>query len=308
MAVHYTSTSNPSHYLARYSDLGSLEWQQTYLSEDGENDIPHDIFLTADHKIFDVAKIRTTNHRLKIRVFDSTGTELMNPAYELVLNLQAIYDMDYDVCLNGQNLNVVFQKKFQGQNEILYYRVDSMANQAYPAGGLLLGANNASIGNLNICADSAMNAFCSWIEEDTYSQVLKANAVNSDLQAAWGDDGIILCTGIKSSGHQSIVGSAAMLTAIYDVNETSYIKLNKQVISLSSTPIYPPRVKTIASAWSGYAYPVASHKMGDRVLVLYKNTNLESQSALFYQIIDSGGEPVLPGLFKWEAILAYGIT
>lgn len=290
VAVHYSSTSDTSNYVERYSDSGVLTWQQTYPDESGR----HYFFLTADHTILDVTNTDEVMLRLKIRAFDSLGTNLIDPPYELTLTGQGACPLDYDVCLDGQNLNVVFNRPTGDLNEIRYYQVNSLENQAYPAGGLLLGTHIGPVRDLKICVDNAMNAYCSWIEAGGGSSALKANMVSSDLQPAWGTDGIILYSDARNIGHHGIAVSNATLTAVYDVDDITSMKLNKQVVYPNGTPVYIDGGQTIASSLLGNATQVATHRMGDRVLLLYRDVNSACDTALLYQIIDADGSPILP--------------
>lgn len=292
VAVHYKCTSTSTNYVEKYADYGYREWQQTYPFETGESDLLHDVFVTADHKVFDVVKKIDDNQSLLIRVWSSDGSQLVTP-YELVLAESANYILDYDVYLDGQSLQVVCSKTVGTTNEIRYYGVSGMVNQVYPPGGLLLGTHDGSVRNLKICLDNTMKVFCSWIEEDSNAEMLKANMVNNDLQAAWGTNGLSLCNNQNGIGNYSIIASNTMLTAQFETTDSTYKKLNKQVVSANGSEAYAAGGQTIASALTGSSMHVATHKLGDRVLVLYHNINAIGQTGLFYQIISPTGYPVL---------------
>jgi len=187
-----------------------------------------------------------------------------------------------------------FKKTVGTQNEIRYYGVSSMVNQVYPPGGLLLGTHNGSVRDLKICTDNTMKNFCSWIEEGANNtEVLKVNMVNNDLQAAWGANGLSLANSTNSIGNYSIIASASMLTVHFEITDNTYKKLNMQVVNANGTEAFNPGGQTIVSALAGTSMHVATHKIGDRVLVLFHNNNAIGQTGLFYQIISSTGYPVL---------------
>ncbi len=292
VAVQYKCNSNSTNYVERYADYGYRNWQQAYPFEPGEGADSHRIFVTADHKIFDVAKRIDDNQSLIIRVWGSDGTQLITP-YELVLAETAATNLKYDICLDGQSLQVLFQKTVGAQNELRYYNVSSMVNQVYPPGGLLLGTHNGSVRNLKISTDNTMKVYCAWLEENSNAEVLKVNMVNNDLQAAWGANGISLCSNPNGIGNYSIVASNTMLSAQFETTDNTHKKLNQQVVNANGTLVFAAGGQTLTSALVGSAMHVATHKLGDRVLILYRNINAIGQTGLFYQIISSAGYPIL---------------
>lgn len=292
VALHYKCSSNTTNYVERYADYGYREWQQNYPFEPGESTLLHNLFVTADHKVFDVVKSIGTDQRLKVRVWGSNGTPLLNPIFELVLADNANSYIEHEVMLSGQSLQIIFQKTLGAVNEIRYYTVNGMVSQAYPPGGLLMGSNNGSVHGLKICEDNTMKYYCSWIEEHSDTDVLRVNMVNNDLEAAWGANGISLCSA-QGIGNNSIIAYNATLSAHYVVYETLSKKLNKQVLNSDGSEIFITGGQTISTAITGHALNVATHRMEDRVLVFYVDIEPDGKSALFYQIISSAGYPVL---------------
>ncbi|MDZ4122384.1 MAG: hypothetical protein U1C33_08170, partial [Candidatus Cloacimonadaceae bacterium] len=292
VALHYKCSSNSTNYVERYADYGYREWQQNYPYEPGESTLLHNLFVTADHKVFDVVKSIGTDQRLKVRVWGSDGTPLLNPIFELVLADDANSYIEHEVMLSGQSLQIIFQKTLGAVNEIRYYTVNDMVSQAYPPGGLLMGSNSGSVRGLKICEDNTMKYYCSWIEEHSDTDVLKVNMVNNDLEAAWGANGISLCSA-QGIGNNSIIAYNATLSAHYVVYETLSKKLNKQVLNSDGSEIFITGGQTISSATTGHARTIATHRMEDRVLVFYVDIEPDGKSALFYQIISSAGYPVL---------------
>jgi hypothetical protein len=292
VALHYKCASTATNYVEGYTYFGFRQWQHSYPYEPGESNFPHHLFVTADHRVYDLVKSIGTNQSLKVRILYS-GSSLINPPAELVLSETTDTNIDYDVILSGSDCEVVFQKTIGSINEIRYFTAWGTNLQIYPPGGVLLGTHNGSVRDLKICMDFP-NKYCSWIEEDLNSEVLRVNKVDNQTEAAWGENGISLFNGPGTIGNYSIIASGTQLNAMYKVDEATHTKLYKQVVSPNGTLVYASGGQTLSSSLAGHAHSLATHIMGDRVLVFYHDINSEGKHALFYQIISSAGYQVLP--------------
>ncbi|MDY0152710.1 MAG: hypothetical protein RBS43_10595, partial [Candidatus Cloacimonas sp.] len=297
--LHYTCTTIGMNYIENWHSMGFRQWQNSYAQDPGEQNQPHQIMITDDLKTFDVVKLCNIDTRLKVRVWGSDGSQLLDQPFELQLidNVQSY--VEYNVCLEGQSLTVVFEKQLGTNKEIRFYIVNGMVTTAYPPGGLLLGSNESSVRDLQITYDDTWKYYCSWIEEPLsgYNEVLKANMVDNELQAAWTSDGITLCSCSQGIISYAIQGSNATLSAFANMRENSSSSLVMRRASqngnLQST--------TVDTVLKGGAYPIRTHALGDRTLVFYSDNRDEEQSGAYYQILGPNGERILPdtGVQLW---------
>ncbi len=294
VGVHYKSTTNQTNYVERYAEYGYREWQQTYPFESGESNLKHDIFVTPDNRLIEGVKTfetTTNNTYYKTRLYGSAGTPMPDYSYSLLMS-QVALPTEYAVALDGLSLSMVTAPG--GTNsQLRYYFINFYQQQAYPAGGLPLSAPNVQLLRPQLSLDSAGKVYCSWLETTATEASLKVNMVNNDLEAAWGQ-GISLFssnTGAIESSLQS-VPSGLMAFCQYSTSESK--KLKMQVVNQQGSPQLGPEGSTLATAQTGYAYPIDIKPMGDRSIVFYYDENEDHEQALCYQIISADGYPVLP--------------
>jgi len=294
VGLHYKCPSNQTNYVERYTDYGIREWQQSYPYEPEEANIPHDIFVTSDHRLIEGVKsfdANTNSTYYKMRLYGASGTPMPDYSYSLLMSQTAL-PTEYAVALNGLDLSLLAAPG--GMNsELRYYYISFYHHQAYPAGGLLLSAPNVEILRPQLSLDNQGKVYCGWLETGANASGLKVNCVNNDLEAAWGQ-GISLFSSNIGAIEYSLQSGSTGLMAHCQYSTLEEKKLTMQVLNPQGTPLLGDAGTTLATAKSGYAYPAAIQPMGDRSIVFYFDENDDHEYALCYQIISADGYPVLP--------------
>lgn len=294
VGLHYKSTVNQINYVERYADYGYRVWQQSYPFDNGESNLPHDIFITPDHRLIEGVKTFDTssnNTYYKLRLYGSQGTPMPDYSYSLLMSQTAL-PTEYAVALDGQSLSLLCAPG--GTNsELRYYFVDFYHHQAYPAGGLLMSAPNVQILRPQLSLDSTGKVYCAWLEDGANGTSLKVNCRDNNMEAAWGQ-GISLFSSNIGALEYSLQSSASGLMALCQLSTPEEKKLNMQVLNQQGSPLLGNEGATLATARTGYAFPVTTQPMGDRSIVFYLDENDEHEYALCYQIISADGYPVLP--------------
>ncbi len=294
VGLHYKCTSNQTNYVERYTDYGYRAWQQTYPFENDESNLPHDVFVTPDQRLIEGVKTfeaSTNSTYYKTRLYGSSGTPMPDYAFSLLLS-QVALPTEYAVELNGLSLSVLAAPT-SPNSQLRYYFVNFYNHQAYPAGGLAMSAPNAELLRPQLSLDNTGKVYCGWLETTVTGSSFKVNCVNNDLEAAWGQ-GISLLSSNVGALEYGMQSSSTGLMAFcqYATNESK--KLNQQVISQQGNLQLGPEGTILATAKTGYAYPIDIKPMGDRSVVFYYDENEDHEQALCYQIISADGYPVLP--------------
>lgn len=294
VGLHYKCTSNQTNYVERYTDYGYRAWQQTYPFENDESNLPHDVFVTPDHRLIEGVKTfepTTNNTYYKTRLYGSDGTPMPDYAFSLLLS-QIALPLEYAVKLDGLSLSLLSAPS-SPNSQLRYYFVNFYNHQAYPAGGLPMSAANVSLLRPQLSLDNTGKVYCGWLETGATESSLKVNCVNNDLQTAWGQ-GITLFSSNVGAIEYSLQSSSTGLVAFCQFSTSEAKKLNMQVVNQQGNPQLGPVGTTLVTAKTGHAYPVAIQPMGDRSIVFFMDENDEHEQALCYQIIGVEGYPVLP--------------
>jgi len=291
VGLHYKCTSNQTNYVERYADYGYREWQQTYPFEPGEADLPHDLYVSQDHRLVEGVKSIGANTRYVLRVYGSSGNLVLPQPFSLdMADNQSM--VEYDLEQDGLGCNLLVLKTTGTSSEVRYYKITSSFDQVYPAGGLLLSSINGSARNPQLKMDDTLKDYCGWIVGGA-QDILKVNMVNNDLQAAWGQ-GISVTSSVTGIESYSLQGCPSNLIVQFQLKDNSQKMLNMQVLNQQGNPQLGPVGTTLVTAKAGLAYPMAIQPMGDRSIVFFMDENDEHEQALCYQIIGAEGYPVLP--------------
>jgi|GEM_PF-2546407 len=294
VGLHYKCTSNQTNYVERYADYGYREWQQTYPFVNDESNLPHDIFVTPDHRLIEGVKTfetATNNTYYKLRLYGADGTPMPDYSFSLLLS-QVALPLEYAVKLDGLALSMLVAPG--GMNsQLRYYYINFYQHQVYPAGGLPMSAPNVELLRPQLSLDNTGKVYCGWLETGATETSLKVNCVNNELDAAWGQ-GISLFSSNSGSLEYCLQSGSSGLMTFCQFTANDYKKLNMQVLNQQGNLQLGIEGTTLVTAKTGYAYPVAVQPMGDRSIVFFIDENDDHEQALCYQIISADGYPVLP--------------
>lgn len=294
VAIHYRSGENSTNFVTRYAEAGYPEWQQSYPYVAGEETRKHELFVTNDYKLVDAIVLAEPAVKLQARLFSSQGTPLLNPAFEQILDDTPMGSLCYDVDCDGLALYLLYTTNTGTNTEIRYLFIPGGFNAAYPAGGLLMGgAEGIDIHDLKLNVTDIGKVYCGWLVGSEASATLKLNSVNSEMQAAWGQGISYNSVGQEILGY-GMQGNADGMKVLVHHQETASQRLHMQVFNAQGTPQAGSDGYLLASAARGSANPLATHTIGDRVLVLYYDQDISGTNSLWYQLVSSGGYPVLP--------------
>ncbi len=292
VAIHYRSGDNSTNFITSYAEAGYPQWQQSYSYELGEAP-KHDIFVSNDHRVIDAVVITEPITKLKVRLYNSQGTTLLNPPYELVLGNNPLALDKYCLASDGLGLYLLYAPYVNYETEIRYLMITSSFTNAYPAGGLLMGSVNGFPKNLKLSIDNVGCVYGSWIDEGTTSETIMLNMVNGEMQAAWGQ-GISLFTSESGITDYGIQKSSEGVTALYQHQDLHTKQLTMQIINTQGALQLGPNGQMLASASKYTSEPVATHPIGDRTMVIFYDHDANGNNTLYYQIVSNDGYPVLP--------------
>lgn len=290
----YTQTGG-TNYSERYASTGYRYWRNSFPRLTGEDTAPHQVFLTQDQKVIELAKSLDTTANLELRYFAFDGTQLYEPAIQYTFSYSATSASEYRARLVGDSLLAILSVGVtdSGLSETALHRFSLTTGQFLPKLGLVAGSVDKS--NPALAVDLTANLYCQWQETEAtenFTQI-KAQKLNSGFQPLWQIGGVTLYSGFSVLSNPSAFFVGEGLLSLFRESGSQTEMLKKQFTSPAGNTLFPAEGSSFVSLLKGTATLLATQSLANSSCIFYYDSRDNDLKRLYYQIIDPNGGMML---------------
>jgi len=293
----YTQTGG-TNYAERYASTGYRYWRNSFPRLTGEDTTPHQVFVTQDQKVIELAKSADTTASLELRAYTYQGTQLFEPALQYPISYANPSAAGYCAKLASDSLLVILSTGIAstGLCETALHRFSLATGQFLPK--VNLAADPVAKSNPALARESSGNLYCQWQETvaTENSTQLKAQKLDSGFQTIWQIGGVSLYSGFSLLSLPSAFATGNGLLSLFRASTTQTEMLNKQFTLPNGDILYPIEGSSFVTLLKGSATLLEAQTLGNSSCIFYYDSRENNQKRLYYQIINPNGSTMLvPG-------------
>ncbi len=293
----YTQTGG-TNYAERYASTGYRYWRNSFPRLTGEDTAPHQVFVTQDQKVIELAKSADTTASLELRAFTFEGIQLYEPALQYPISYANPSAAGYCAKLASDTLLLILSTGISstGLCETSLHRFSLTTGQFLPKLGL--AADTAVKSNPAMAIDSSADLYCQWQETAATANLtqLKAQKLDSSYQAQWQEGGVSLYSGFSLLYLPLAFTIGNGLLSLFRASGIQTEMLNKQFTHPNGDTLYPEEGSSFVTLLKGSATLLDTQSLGNNSCIFYYDSRDNNQKRLYYQIIDpNGGMMLEPG-------------
>lgn len=287
-----------SNYAERYASTGFRYWRNSFPRLVGEDSSPHQVFLTPNQTIIEIAKSVDTTATLELRAFTYEGMQLYEPPLQYTLSYSNPSTAEYRAVLASDSLLAVLSvgNTPGGSCEAAVHRFSLASGQFLPK--LSLAVDNTDKSYPVLAVDPAANLYCQWLETEgteVFTQ-LKAQKLSSGFLPIWQTGGLNLFSGFSFLSLPLAFATGNGLLSLFKESSSQKNMLKKQFTSAAGNILYPLEGSSFVELMKGTATLLSTQQLGNRSCVFYYDSRENDRKRLYYQIIDAAGAMLLePG-------------
>lgn len=280
-----------TNYAERYAPTGYRYWRNSFPRLAGEDTSPHQVLITSDQKVIELAKSVDGNASLELRMFSFEGNQIFEPPLMHTISYSNSAAAEYQARLVNDSLLVIFSVGVSptGSNAATIHPFSLTTGQFLPS--IVISTNEAELSCPDIDLDMAGNLYCQWLETElsSGSTIVKAQKLSAGLQAVWPVTGVVMYSGSSMVSVPLAFTVGIGLLSFFQESAAKSVSLTKQIATSDGYTLFPGTGSCFASILMGSATLLASQALGTRICVFFYDNRDTNRNRLYYQIVDQDG-------------------